>query len=266
MPRILAISSQVACGHVGLSAILPAANTLGRDVIALPTVILSNHPGHHHVAGTRLSPQTLADMIDALDANGWLAGIDTLLTGYLPSAEHVAVVADAILRTKSASPRANVICDPVLGDEVEGIYIDTAAAEAVRDRLLPLADTLLPNRYELAWLSGHTVTSADTAASAARSLPCPTALVTSVPAGPSRIANVLVDDANVQVSSAQLLDNVPKGTGDFLSGCFAADPDLARTSARVTSLINASLGREHLAIIEARDIWRNATATEAPGS
>lgn len=263
MTRILAISSQVACGHVGLSAIVPAANMLGSDVVALPTVVLSNHPGHHRVSGTRISPQSLADMIDALDANGWLAGIDTLLTGYLPSAEHVAVAASAILRARSASPHVSVICDPVLGDEAEGVYIEPAAAEAVRDQLLPIAGIILPNRFELAWLSGHNVTSPETAVTAARSLPCSATLVTSIPVDATRIANILISGKDPRICCMPLRDNVPKGTGDFMSGCYAADPDLGRTTARVASLIDASIGREHLAIVEARDIWRNATASEA---
>ena len=46
MARILAISSQVVRGHVGLSAIVPALQRLGHEVLPIPTIILSNHPGH----------------------------------------------------------------------------------------------------------------------------------------------------------------------------------------------------------------------------
>ena len=88
---VLAISSEVARGHVGNSAARFALNRLGHQVIALPTVMLSNHPGHSHVAGTRIEPDTLRRMLDALDKNGWLAEVDAVLTGYLPTAEHVAV-------------------------------------------------------------------------------------------------------------------------------------------------------------------------------
>ena len=43
MPKILSLSSQVAHGHVGHSATVFVWQRLGIDVIALPTIILSNH-------------------------------------------------------------------------------------------------------------------------------------------------------------------------------------------------------------------------------
>src|SRR5687768_930784 len=45
-PRVLAISSQVVYGPVGSSAAVPAMRRLGLDVLELPSVLLSNHPGH----------------------------------------------------------------------------------------------------------------------------------------------------------------------------------------------------------------------------
>jgi pyridoxine kinase len=260
MPRILAISSQVAYGHVGLSAIVPAVQALGDDVMAFPTVILSNHPGHPHVAGTRIAPPTLDAMLDALDQNGWLADIDTLLSGYLPSPEHVEFACRAVSRTRARSPGATIICDPILGDEAEGIYIDAAAAAAIRDRLVPLADILLPNRFELAWLTGTEPTGLPEIISAARRLPCPRVLVTSAgrAAESAMLANVLVTGESASYIESPHLADVPKGTGDFLSGVFASDPDLGRAIARVEALVSASVGRPHLAIAQARKLWLQA--------
>ena len=98
MARIMVISSQVARGHVGLSAIVPACQALGHEVIALPTILLSNHPGHPHASGERIAPAALERMLDALDANSWLSDIDAVLTGYLPSAEHVQFAVEAVTR------------------------------------------------------------------------------------------------------------------------------------------------------------------------
>ena len=70
----------------------------------LPTIVLSNHPGIARVAGKALEPALLADMTAALDANGWLGTFDAILSGYLPSAGHVAWVqvgCRAAARTKS---------------------------------------------------------------------------------------------------------------------------------------------------------------------
>ena len=64
----------------------------GIEVTTLPTIVLSNHPGLPRFAGKALEPALLADMTAALDANGWLGTFDAILSGYLPSAGHVAWV------------------------------------------------------------------------------------------------------------------------------------------------------------------------------
>jgi pyridoxine kinase len=45
MAKVLAISSHVVRGHVGLAATVPALQYLGHEVWALPTVLLSSRPG-----------------------------------------------------------------------------------------------------------------------------------------------------------------------------------------------------------------------------
>jgi pyridoxine kinase len=131
MGTILAISSQVARGHVGLAAAVPALHALGHEVIALPTVLLSNHPGHGAVAGQRIDPVLLGQMLATLDAHGWLARVDAVLSGYLPTPGHVAVVEDAIARVRARNPAAAYFCDPVLGDDPKGLYIAEDAARAL---------------------------------------------------------------------------------------------------------------------------------------
>ncbi len=261
MPRILAISSQVASGHVGLSAIVPAAQLLGHDVIALATVILSNHPGHRHVAGTRIEPQTLEAMLAAIHNNGWLGDLDAVLTGYLPTPQHVEFARNAIDLARHTSPHVRILCDPVIGDEKEGIYIDRAAAIAIRQQLVPVADVILPNAFELGWLTNREINGQADAIAAARSLGCPASLVTSVAgAGPDLLINLLVHRDTVERCTSARRHQVPKGTGDFLSGVFAVDPNLHRTVARVDALISASIGRDHLAIAAAVECWRNPPA------
>ena len=267
MTRILAVSSQVACGHVGLSAIVPAVQALGHDIIALPTIIISNHPGHPHVAGSRIEPKTVDAMVDALEANGWLKNVDRVLTGYLPTEGHVASARRMIDLAKLSSPSATIMCDPVIGDEVEGIYIDIHAADAIREQLLPVADILLPNAFELGWLANRQITTEDDAVIAARSLRPSQVLATSIPTSdPSSLANLLITQHSIERYQSRKQKHIPKGTGDFLSGVFVADPDLARTIARVNALVEASIGNDHLAISASLDTWRNAqpAAVENP--
>jgi pyridoxine kinase len=268
MGRVLAISSQVARGHVGLSAIVPALQRLGHDVIALPTILLSNHPGHAHVAGEKVAADLLRRMLDALEANGWLGEIDAVMTGYLPSVAHVEVAIEAIRRVQAHGGGARVLTDPVLGDDPKGVYIDTAAAERIRDALVPLADTVTPNAFELGWLTGAVIRSTPEAIRAAAVLSPRRVLVTSAPSGGATLDNVLVDKATGQTLACAVprQARVPNGTGDLLAALYlghelsgrTAPEALALTVGGLEALIKASAGREELQLISAQTAWADA--------
>lgn len=260
MARILAISSQVARGHVGLSAIVPALQALGHEVIALPTILLSNHPGHANFAGERVSTDLLARMLDALGANGWLGGIDAVLTGYMPSAGHVALTATALDQLRELNPHLLYLCDPVLGDEPKGLYIAEDAAAAIRDGLVSRANLIKLNRFELAWLSGQPVTAASDAVRAAEHMKIQLLLATSLPAQDgSMIENALVaDGALAGVAPVARRQNVPNGTGDLMSALWLghmlrrhSDPvdafHRAVMGARV--VVEASAGHDELRLV-----------------
>ena len=258
MSTILALSSTVTVGHVGLAAITPAANLAGATVWGLPTIVLSNHPGFQTAAGTRIEPDTLRRMIDAIAAGGWFRDIDTLLTGYLPSADHAAVAVELVERLRTDAPRIQIICDPVLGDDPKGLYIDADAAAAIRDRLIPLADCILPNRFELAWLTGMPVDDRDTAVRAAAALARPRTIVTSVPDDPHHRANVEITLGRARAAPFPIRHAVPNGTGDVFSGLIAAGWDLPHVTAALDRLADLSTGLDHLRIVETADQWRAA--------
>jgi pyridoxine kinase len=223
MGRVLAISSQVAHGAIGLSAAVPALQALGHEVIALPTILLSNHPGHARFAGERVSPTLLDRMLDALDSNGWLAGLDAILTGYLPSAEHAAFAEATVRRVKQLSPGALYVCDPVLGDHPKGLYIAEDAAEAIRSRLVPQADVLKMNRFEAEWLSGASIVKISDACAAVRRHHWRTVMITSLPAtDAATLTNVLIA-SHVSPLSIDVArhDRVPNGTGDLFGALWA---------------------------------------------
>jgi pyridoxine kinase len=268
MARVLAISSQVARGHVGLAAIVPALQRLGHDVIALPTILLSNHPGHRTAAGEQVPPDLLQRMLDALDKNDWLSGIDAILTGYLPSPGHVRFAADAIQRVRTQSESARVLVDPVLGDEPKGVYIDAAAAAHIRDDLIVLADIATPNAFELGWLASTRIGSVDDAVKAAKVLAPSQMLATSTPSAKGAIANVLIDKGSNEafVAEVQHKDKVQNGTGDLLSALYlghalrgAPAPEaFALAVAGVDAAIAASVGQDELALIASPQAWTDS--------
>ncbi len=258
--RILAISSQVAHGHVGLSAILPVLQRLGYDVTAIPTILLSNHPGFAHCAGAHVDVALLESMVDTIAANGWLATFDAVLTGYLPTAGHVSFARRTIARLREAAPSILVICDPILGDDPKGLYIDHAAACAIRDELLPRAHLALPNRFELSWLASSQVESVTDAVTAARTLPVPVTVATSIPAGDGRHANVYAETDTALVAFFDRLDDVTNGTGDAFSALMAARWPMERATGALGAMASASRRREHLLILDPDAEWPSASA------
>lgn len=260
MPKILAVSSTVARGHIGLSSVVPVLNGFGADAISIPTILLSNHPGHARFAGMQVPAAHILAMIDALEANGWLREIDAVLTGYFPSAEHVAAAASVISRLRAALPSVLVCCDPVLGDHPDGLYVSEAVAAAVRDQLLPLSSMITPNVYELEWLTGRRVGSVLEAAGAAAATRTETVLVTSVPDGAGQVANVAAGKNGVWQTSSPLRENVPHGTGDAMAAAFLAtiiqDGDASAALATATgfldALVDASAGHDELQLVAAR--------------
>ena len=227
--RILSISSQVAWGPVGNTAAVPALQAKGHEVLSLPTITLSNHPGHGKPAGFRTAPEDLGKILDALESHGVLAGLDAALAGYFASPEQVDVVAKVLARVQ---PR-HVLVDPVIGDEA-GLYVPQAVADAIRAHLLPLATCITPNRFELEWLSGIPVTDEANAIAAARRTGVSEVLATSIPAGAGQLSTLLVTATDHHAIVTPKLDHVPHGTGDFLSGLYLAE--------RVNTTPQAALG------------------------
>lgn len=230
MAKCLAVSSFVAGGSVGLRAAMAAMGAYGIEMIALPSVVLSNHPAHPMHAGNEQPVCTLNAILAALDANGMLDGTDAVILGYLPSAKHVAFADDVIAKVKARSPRAIIVVDPVLGDDPGGLYIDADAAAAIRDSLICRADIITPNRFELTYLSRCDVTDRDGAVAAARGVGPATVIATSVPAAGFNLDTENVDDLlTLAVNPDSVLTSVspkqahaPHGTGDLLTAVLTA--------------------------------------------
>jgi pyridoxine kinase len=260
--NILSIQSDVVYGHVGNSAARFALQRLGHEIWTLPTVLLSNHAGYASVAGESLPADLLRRLIDGLDANGRLAHCDAVLSGYFGHADHAAIVADAVLKVKAANPEAIYCLDPVFGDAGRA-YAKPGVAEAMARQLLPLADIITPNAFELSSLASVPIRNAGDAREAARRLGRPLVVATSVPEGERRIGTLAVTKNQAWFASTPLLENPPHGSGDLLAALFLAhylktrslQDALARASASVFHILSESVkaGSQELLLIENQD-------------
>jgi pyridoxine kinase len=264
MATVLAFSSQFAYGHAGNSAAQFALQRLGVKCINVPSVILSNLPVYPVAARHAVPVGALDEIFAALEANGWLSAVDAVLTGYMPDVAHVEAAARWVDKVREANPAALTICDPIIGDYPDGIYIKDSTASAIRELLLPRADVTTPNRFELAWLSGSEAGSLEEVLHAARSLGPAMVLVTSAPAeNASRLANTLVTRTAAWTATTGWRDGVPHGTGDFIAGIFTAHllhgsgpaEALALATASMDVLTAASAGCGELELIASQNVW-----------
>jgi pyridoxine kinase len=220
MAKVLAISSQTVFGPVGNSAAVPALQAEGHEVLALPTILLSFHPGHGTPAGQRTPAPLMQEMFEKLEKLSALKDCAAVLTGYFADAEQVEAAAQVIVRIRKQNPGLVVLVDPVLGDD-GALYVSQPVAEAIRDQLVPLATIATPNAYELSWLTGLAVRDEKAAIASASHLGLAETLVTSVPSA-GTLATLLVAAGLAHLHKAKRLAHVPHGTGDFLSGLYLA--------------------------------------------
>lgn len=152
---ILSIQSHVAFGHVGNAAATFPLQRLGFDVWPVHTVMFSNHTGYEDFAGPVIDAAEVRAVIDGMARRGVFARCEAVLSGYLGSAEIGAVVRDTVRRVRAANPPALYVCDPVIGDTGEGVYVAADIPDLLRREILPEADLALPNQFELELLTGH---------------------------------------------------------------------------------------------------------------
>lgn len=254
--HVLSIQSEVVFGHVGNGAARFALQRLGHEVWAIPTVLYSNHAGYAHVTGEAVPAGQIRALAGGLEMNGWLPRCDAVLSGYLGAAEQAGAVADVVARIRRANPRAVYLLDPVFGDEA-GAYGKPGVAEAMARSLLPLADIVSPNRFELAALSGVSVRDAGDAIAAARRLARPLVLATSIPEGDARLGTLAVSGGEAWFATAPVIADAPHGSGDLLAALFVAahleglspEKALARAMRAVVHVLMASAGHGELRLV-----------------
>ena len=265
-PVIVSISSQVAYGHVGNCAAVPALQALGFEVLALPTVLLAHHPGHRPPRGRVLPVDEIAALLDGIDEVGALARACGLLTGYLGLPGTATVAADAVARLRRYNPNALYLCDPVIGDNGR-VYVRDGVEQAIREHLLPLADVVTPNHFELERLSGRPASTLEQVVRAARMLVTSgpkVVVVTSVQheqTGTEQVETLAVTADTVWAVASPRLARVPNGGGDLLAAILLGRlamgnslPDaLGHAVSAVHVVLRASEGEPELRLVAGRN-------------
>jgi len=160
---VLSIQSHVVYGYAGNTAAVFPLQRLGREVWAINTVEFSNHTGFGAWRGKTLGADLTADLVTGLEERGVLNRCEAVLSGYLGDAEVAMTIVDAVKKVRSKSPNAIYACDPVMGDVGRGFYVKPDIPDIFKKELIPLADIITPNQFELDAITGiKTKNTADT--------------------------------------------------------------------------------------------------------
>lgn len=271
--KILSIQSAVAYGHVGNSAAVFPLQRIGVEVLPVYTVTFSNHTGYGAWRGPLIDPADVGEVITGIEERGVFGSIDAVLSGYQGSEGIGDVIIDAVARVKAANPTALYACDPVMGNAKSGCFVAPAIPVLLRERVVPVADIITPNQFELGFLTEtepDTLESTLASVDLARAMGPRTVLVTSVER-PDReegtIEMLAVDDAGAWLVQTPHLPMKANGSGDVTAALFtahyvetgSAQTALERTASSVYDLLQATLdsGERELQLVEAQEFYAN---------
>ena len=231
IPKVLILSSTVASSRVGASAASFCLQRLGVETVVLPTTLMGRHPGWGAPGGGATDAAQLRDIWAAVAKQN--IKFDAVLTGYMGDLTHIDLGVEIIDHIKACNPEALIAVDPVLGDHGQ-LYIPEARAAAIIKRLIPKANFITPNVWELGYIKSHNA------------------------ALPDRLITSVEDDEDIgavwhskterwQVSHAKF-DSVPHGGGDSLAALFlgrlllgeAHSSALAKSVASIFELMRAA--------------------------
>lgn len=269
--KVLSIQSAVAYGHVGNSAAVFPLQRIGVEVLPVYTVNFSNHTGYGAWRGPLISPEDVAAVLTGIEERGVFGEIDVVLSGYQGGAGIGDVIIDAVARVKAANPSAIYACDPVMGNAKSGCFVAPAIPELLRERVVPVADLITPNQFELGFLTGTEpgdIASTLASVDAARAMGPSTVLVTSVERpdrDPETIEMLVADDDGAWIVQTPLIPMKANGSGDVTAALFtahyrrtgdAADA-LARTASSVFDLLQNTYdsGERELRLVESQEAY-----------
>ena len=264
MTAVLSIHSSVTAGFVGNSVAGPVLLSLGVQPLLVDTVMLAAHPGYGRRAGGAVPNELLQDVLDGISDLTDLRRINAMVSGYLGAMGQVTGIASMIDTWRRAASGPYIL-DPVLGDAGR-LYMPQQLVAATRDELLPRADIITPNSFELAHLSGMAVTCRDSAQAAAASLLAQNDLSAVVATGIAHPAQGVGDLMVMKAGDSLWSSAVPNasnvaGGGDLLTSLLAGL--LARGAPLEQAFSNASSTAQR--IVAASDSPRDLALLENLG-
>lgn len=271
--NILSIQSHVAYGHVGNSAAVFPLQRAGHEVWPIHTVNFSNHTGYGDWGGPMIPASDVTAIVDGIEKRGAFSRIDAILSGYQGGPDIAGAIVDAVNRIKAVNPKALYACDPVMGNAKSGCFVSDEIPPLLRDKVVPVADIITPNQFELGYLTDSSVNTLEETLAAvkkAQDIGPKTVLVTSVQrpeTDEDEIEMLAVDGERVYLVATPKLPFKRNGSGDVTAALFTghyvethdAKEALKRTASSVYDLLHTTYEADarELQLIESQDVFAN---------
>lgn len=169
MKGVISVQSHVVYGHAGNSSAVFPLQRMGLEVWPVNTVQFSNHTQYQQGwTGDVYTVNQLKELISGLDNINVLGSCSGVISGYLGSEEQCYMVMDLIETVRERNSTAMYICDPVMGDPEKGCVVDQGIEGTLVNVLMPLADVIVPNQYELSKFVDMDIHSLDDAVDACK--------------------------------------------------------------------------------------------------
>ena len=147
--KVLLINDLAGYGKVALSAMIPVLSHMGFDLYNLPTALVSNtlDYGKFDILETT---DYMKNTISVWEELGF--GFDAISTGFIVSQEQVKLVSNYC--RQQAKKGTKIFVDPIMGDD--GILYNGITEKTIEymKELCSVADYLLPNYTEAAFIAG----------------------------------------------------------------------------------------------------------------
>jgi hydroxymethylpyrimidine/phosphomethylpyrimidine kinase len=234
VPVTLTIAGSDSGGGAGIQADLKTfAFHRVHGTSALTCITAQNTLGVTRVDA--LPPESVTAQMQAVMSD---IGVQAAKTGMLLNREIITAVVDQLQLT----PIAHLVVDPVMVSRAGAQLIDDDAVAVLRDRLIPLATIVTPNRYEAQLLTGLEITSLAAMQAAAQKIyqlgPQAVLVKGGGMSGDLRGVDVWFDGTRLEVIKTQTIDTPnTHGTGCTLSAAIAAN--LARGYPPLTATAHA---------------------------
>ena len=220
--RILTIQDISCLGQCSMTVALPILSACGQETCILPSAVLSTHTGGFQ----RPHIRDLTDDLPGIQAHWQRENIqfDAIYTGYLGSTRQIDMVAD-IMDTLLV-PGGKIIVDPAMADHGKLYYgFDQAFVEAMKG-LCAVADFVVPNITEAAFLTGMEYKEVydrayiDEIIAKLTELGCKNVILTGISYRPGYTGIVVFEKGEYAYYEHEMLPNSCHGTGDIYCSAF----------------------------------------------